>query len=351
MIHAVSSYGPTGASTRVRLVDWFTHLNLAYTPHHYAGFPDNRPARLARHPFRLAASEMHVRLLDVRGSTVIVSREATPFSRGEVEERLFRGADRGVFDFDDALFVDGGGLRGLGNPARKCARSVQAAGVVIAGNDHLADWASQHSDSVHVIPSCVNPEDYQAKTTWAIRDRPTIVWLGSPSTENYVAQVGAPLKEVCDRTGAQVMLISGSAHNPELDFLGSSLKRVRWSLANVASVLASADVAIAPLDDSPYARGKCAYKLLQYAATGLPMAGSPIGANATALARFDGLAPTTDDEWVDALISLLDEPEDRRTRRGRTAMKAVRESYSFDAWTEAWCSVTGIDAKSARVSS
>ena len=350
MIHAVSGYGAAGASSRVRLLDWFSHLGLAPTVHSYAGFSDNRPRRVARHPFTVATAEWRIRRLQVAQSTVVLSREATPFSHGEVEERLLREASWGVFDFDDALFVDGGGLRSLYQPAVKCARSVSAADVVIAGNEHLANWASQHSDRVQIIPSCVDPASYQAKTSWAVSDRPTIVWLGSSSTEHYVAEIAGPLRQVCDRTGARVMLISGRVANPALEVLGPSITRVPWSLSTVAAALASADVAIAPLNDSPYARGKCAYKLLQYAATGLPTVGAPIGANATALSSFDGLAAASHDEWVDALTQVLEESESRRAVRGRAAMRAVREKYSFDAWAQAWCAATRVTACQARVS-
>lgn len=340
MIHAISAYGPTGASSRVRLLDWFSYLGLSPEIHDYAGFPDNRPTRLVRHPFSVARAERHIRGLNVTESTVVLSREATPFSLGEIEGRLLREAKWGVFDFDDALFVDSGGIRGPAHPARKCERAIKAADVVIAGNAHLADWASQHSDAIQVIPSCVNPSDYQAKSDWAVGDRPTMVWLGSPSTESFVANILPALRQVCERTGAQLLLISGANENPALDALGPFLNRVPWSLDKVATVLASADVAIAPLNDSPYARGKCAYKLLQYAATGLPIVGSPVGANALALSRFDGISASTDDEWVDGLIAVLEEPGDRRESRGRSAMRAVAEHYSFAAWSDLWAATT-----------
>lgn len=341
VIRAISAYGQTGASSRVRLLDWFAYLGLVPEVHNYAGFPDNRPARLARHPVSVANAERQIRALDVAGSTVVLSREATPFSKGEVEERLLRQADWGVFDFDDAIFAGNDGIRRLSSPHRKVQRTVRAADVVIAGNAYLAEWASHYSDAVQVIPSCVHPDDYQTKRTWAVTEMPTIVWLGSPSTEGYVADVLPALTQVCERTGAQLLLISGVADNAAFNVLGPSLKRVPWSLTTVSAALASADVAIAPLKDSVYARGKCAYKLLQYAATGLPIVGSPVGANALALTRFDGLQASTNDEWADALLEVLQEPEVRRERRGDRALSAVREHYSFAAWEKKWIDAIG----------
>ena len=102
------------------------------------------------------------------------------------------------------------------------------------------------------------------------------------------------LARVCKATGARLVLISGARDNPALHEVAPFMTRVPWSLEGVGAALAAADVAIAPLDEGPYAQGKCAYKLLQYAATGLPVVGSPTGANALALSRFDGLAARPD---------------------------------------------------------
>lgn len=347
MIHAISAYGRNGASSRVRLHDWFSHLGLTPTVHDYAGFQDNRPKRVLKHPARVIEAELRIRALRTTGSTVVLSREATPFSWGDVEVRLLRDAALGVFDFDDAIFVDSGGARHWAQPARKCERAVRAADVVIAGNDYLAEWAAPFTGDLRVIPSCIEPDSYQAKTTWDTTERPRIVWLGSRSTEGYVAQIIRPLVEVCRRMDAQLVLISGPGDNPALADLGDSLTRVPWSLESVAAELAAADVAIAPLNDSAYARGKCAYKLLQYAATALPMIGSPIGANVEALSRFDGIAATTEDDWVAGLEQLLSESPSRRSARGLTALSAVARHYSFGAWATQWSDATGGVAKAA----
>jgi hypothetical protein len=41
------------------------------------------------------------------------------------------------------------------------------------------------------------------------------------------------------------------------------MDRVTWTPTSYAAQLASADIALARLHDDPFARGKCAYKLLQ----------------------------------------------------------------------------------------
>src|SRR5207249_2245520 len=106
-------------------------------------------------------------------------------------------------------------------------------------------------------------------------------------------------------------------------------------------VLATLDVGLMPLADDPYSRGKCGYKLLQYAAAGVPAIGSPVGTNATILAALGLPAATTQREWVDAVLATLDAPAADRARLGRRVRDRVAESYSYDAWLGRWQQAVG----------
>lgn len=342
-MHAISGYGPGAASTRVRQDDWFRFLGVKAIYHYYAGLNNNRPSTIAKYAARIACAEFSLRKLDLSDQRVLLSRETSPFSRGGVEERILRNAARGVYDFDDALFDDQSYFRRLLGTQDKCRRATAAADVVIVGNDRLGNWAEQHHKDVRVIPSCVDPLDYAPKTDWSIRgDVPSLVWLGSSSTETHVAQIAPALLEIHQRTGAMLTLISGPQSNPVLDPLGAMIRRVPWSLGTFASALTEADVAIAPLADTPYSLGKCAYKLLQYAATGLPIVGSPVGANEMALQRFDGLAVRSIHDWTEGLSQLLTTSASDRAVRGAAGRSGVETYYSFKAWQAQWCDATGI---------
>lgn len=334
-VDAFSTYSLTAGSPRVRLADWFSHEGVSARWHTYASTRDVRPGTMVRHPWAVMTAELRLRSQRAAG-TVIVSREASPWSLGEVEARLLSRAAHGVYDVDDALFDDPSPIRTLMRFDRKWQRMLRAADVVIAGNDYLAERAARDARDVRMIPSCVAPDDYLMKTDWLIGATPRVVWLGSPATEHYLVELVPALARLSSRTGARLRLISGPAPNPSLDSITSITDRVPWDPRTVAGELAAADVAIGPLDDSLYARGKCAYKLLQYAASGLPMVASPVGANALALQRFDGVAVDRPSEWADALEAVIVESADRREQRGRVAARAVREHYSFDRWSADW---------------
>jgi glycosyltransferase involved in cell wall biosynthesis len=337
-LHLISAYGPSGASTRVRLLDWADHLDLAAEVHGYRGTPSNRPADLVRDPAGVRAAESSLRALDTRGSVVVLSREASPLSSGRLEARLLGAAARAAYDIDDAVFLPTGLRRGPLSAAGKARRAARAADVVIAGNDYLADWATDHCRDVRVIPSCVEPAHYHRRAARG-EGPPRLVWLGSASTEVYLTRIIEPLLYAHQRFGARLVVISGPRDNPALAALGPMLERVPWRLQTFAQELSRGDVGLAPLPDNPWARGKCAYKLLQYAATALPVIGDPVGANDLALRRLHGWAAGSRDAWVDALTVALSSPEEVESR-GAAARVAVSEHYSFAAWSPAWRDAT-----------
>jgi glycosyltransferase involved in cell wall biosynthesis len=338
----VSSYGSGGSSARVRLFDWLDWLDLPYKQMDYLGKSDNGlKTILGELPQLLGAERTLRRLPKERASRVILGREASPFSNGVVESRILESAGHGVYDFDDALFeYPTGGIRRIWSKREVWRRSVSAADVVIAGNDYLADAASQLSSSVVMIPSCVDPGAYAEKVDFGISDTPRAIWIGSPSTEQYLALVEAPLLRLHHGRGLRLTVISaGDRSLGELDVM---VDRVPWHKETFSQQLAEADFGIMPLPDSDFARGKCAYKLLQYSAAALPSVASPVGANALALSRTGGSPATRDDEWFQAIEALIDSTADRRMALGRQAREAIVEHYSFQAWAAEFTRAIGM---------
>ncbi|SDS34597.1 glycosyltransferase family protein [Agrococcus carbonis] len=339
----VSSYGPAGSSARVRLFDWLAHLGIPHASHTYLGGRDNRLGSIAAEPRAVLRAEAGLRALvrDVPGSTLVMSRRASPFSRGGVEARLLAAADHGVYDFDDAIQLPRHDLAGrLFAPHRQWRRAVEAADTVIAGNDWLAEAAARHASHVVVVPSCVEPDRYTRKTTYERAGAPRAIWLGSPSTEPYLRSIAQPLLTAHEATGMRLTVVS--AGRASLGAIDAIVDRVDWHEATYAAELAAADFGIMPLTDEPWSLGKCAYKLLQYGASALPMVGSPVGANAQALARAGGFAPTSPQDWSEALVAMARLSPVEAERLGARARRAIDEHYSFAAWSTAWRSAVGV---------
>lgn len=322
---------------RVRALDWLRVLGLEAKVLDYMGTANVRPATLARNPLGVLRAELGLRGLRRAPAPgrLLVTRSMGPFTAGRLEADLLRRAEWGVYDFDDALYADDRrGIHRFFGEAAGWARSVAAADLVLAGNETLAEAAAAANPAVEVIPSCVDPSAYPIKQDYAVGAVPRLVWLGSPSTERHLKEIGPALLQVHRLTGARVLLISAGAR--PLGELDAITDRVSWSGAVSDALLATADCGLMPLNDTLFTRGKCAYKLLQYGAAGLPVVASPVGVNAEVVKRLQGLAADGPDAWVEAIVALLREPEAVRQERGLAARRAVEEHYSFSAWAAAF---------------
>jgi glycosyltransferase involved in cell wall biosynthesis len=255
-----------------------------------------------------------------------------------LEARLFASLTRArIFDVDDAIYVRK--PRRLGEAAdesvwrkRKFAATCHWVNVVAAGNEVLAGVARATARSVVILPTSIDAAAYLPSTACAA-DPPTIAWIGSPENLVYMEMIRPALARLAQRhRSLKVRIICSQFPDwPEIN-----IERVQWSSATEAQSLASAHLGVMPLTDDAWARGKCAFKLLQYMAAALPCVASPIGANTEAVIDgFNGFYARNTDEWEGSLERLIQSPE-LRARMGvngrahvesRYAMRTYRSSY------------------------
>jgi glycosyltransferase involved in cell wall biosynthesis len=225
-----------------------------------------------------------------------------------------------LFDIDDAIW-----LLSPGHDRAVRATAGRTA-CVIAGNEFLADHMSQHARRVEVIPTAVDTERFSPAEK---SGRGFVVgWTGSATTFGYLEAIAPALGRFLD-TVADARLVVMANHFRALPGVAAErVEFVEWSPANEAPVVAGFDVGLMPLPDTDWARGKCAFKMLQYLACGVPAVVSPVGMNAQVLALGDvGLGASSEDEWVEALVSLARDP-DRAVALGRSGRELVSASFS-----------------------
>jgi len=113
------------------------------------------------------------------------------------------------------------------------------------------------------------------------------------------------------------------------DWSEVNVERIAWSAATEAESLAAAHIGVMPLTDDEWARGKCAFKLLQYMAAALPCVASPVGANTEAVIEgVNGFHARTTEEWERHLESLIRSPE-LRARLGAGGREHVESRYAL----------------------
>ena len=84
------------------------------------------------------------------------------------------------------------------------------------------------------------------------------------------------------------------------------------------------DIGLAPLPDNRFTRGKCAYKILQYMAAGLPAIASPVGANQQYIEMSNaGLLVSDKEQWVEKITTLVKDAE-LRSQMSENAAQFVK---------------------------
>ena len=202
------------------------------------------------------------------------------------------------------------------------------AAAVVAGNDHLADYASRYNDRVFVVPSTVSLREYQRTADAGGRPRPRRGLDGKPQLGARTCPlVREALQELRRRRAFRVLII-GVEH---FEIPGVEVECRPWSAASEVRDLWDMDVGIMPLPDEPWARGKCGMKAIQYMGVGIPAVVSPVGANREIVE--DGVTGFHAGH-ARAVGGDARSPARRprpRARLGRAARESVRALYSAEA--------------------
>jgi len=230
-----------------------------------------------------------------------------------------------VLDVDDAIWVRRRGGGYLDRIARACD-------LVIAGNDFVADWFADRGPRVEVLPTAVDTSRFRPIDGPPVRDDGRIVlgWSGTSSNLAHMRDIEGALARVLRERPQCVLAISADRAPALAGLPADRIEYVPWSPDAEVPFCQGLDVGLMPLRDSDWSRGKCAFKMLLYLACGRPAVVSPVGMNAQVLARSDvGFGPRSEDEWVDALLALVDDAR-LRTDMGARGRELVTSRYSVD---------------------
>lgn len=344
---ALAPYPEQAPSTRVRVGQFLGPLEgrgVLVELHPFldgSGYAGVRQGPLRSLPTLLAALLRLLRRLDTACGydVVFIQRGMSLLFDGALVRRLQGLGVPLVYDFDDAVFLrqEGGRawVEGLRDPEGSAAALVRAARVVLAGNVYLAAFARRvlgvgGEARVRVLPSVVDTCVLRPRQGAAPDPVPTLGWIGSDSTLPYLETLAPALRALAARVPHRLVVSAGS-RRPRLD--GVPFHFVPWSARGESSVLASFDVGLYPLDDTPWSRGKCGFKAIQYMACGVPCVASPVGVLRELVRPGDtGLHARDGDEWVEACARLLSDEGERR-RMGRAGRALVEGSYSVQAAT------------------
>lgn len=249
-----------------------------------------------------------------------------------IQRKLFNGffltllaslARKVVYDFDDAVFCRSSGEVSR-TRAGRFTRTVSKADLVLAGNRFLRDEALEFNKASQLIPTCVDPSRYDMNVEKP--ERFTLVWIGSTSTSRYLESHRKILEAVGERL-PDIRLKVISDFNFDLNNM--DVVNVAWSPESEIRELAASHIGIAPMTDDRWTRGKCALKIIQYMAAGLPVVSSSVGANRDVVIHDEtGFLVDDEQSWCKAIDQL--QSEALQERMGAAGRQLVRGGYSMD---------------------
>ena len=276
------------------------------------------------------------RILDVVRSkkvdVVYLFREAFPLGPPVFDLYLERRVPV-VYDFDDAIFLgdtsEANSMITRLKMPQKIQKIIAGSTITTVGNEFLASYATNFSDSVRVLPTTIDIDKYRPSLDSSPRSLVRIGWSGSKTTSAHLDTIRPVLVRVLKELPVELYLIG----DPAFRLPNSDRVTVKaWDARSEIREISSFDIGLMPLPDDDWSRGKCGLKALQYMALEVPPIVSPVGVNTQIVSSGDnGLVAGSEDEWLESIARLV-EDESLRRKLGTAARETVIERYSGQQW-------------------
>lgn len=216
-----------------------------------------------------------------------------------------------IYNFDDAvMYSDKRPDRNSRSHFIPFRRSVKLADMVIVGNSYLAEHAQRFNSNVKILPIGLKVSDYKLDCPPKDDGKIRLVWIGSKSTLNYLAEMKPTFEEIGVRFDNVILRIICDEF---FDLENMPVEKQLWSKDTRSIDLATSDIGLAPLPNDRFTKGKCSFKVLEYASAGLPVVASPIGTNSDHIRdNVTGFLVIETQEWIDRITQLIEDGQLRK---------------------------------------
>ncbi|WP_020676310.1 glycosyltransferase family 4 protein [Geopsychrobacter electrodiphilus] len=328
----LTRYGRLGASSRIRTLQYLPYLaTLGIDVIVEPLFPDEYLKRLyAKEPTNwmgIFKDYLHrlFYLSTVRKFDLLwIEKELFPNLPSFIEQFLNSLGVRYVVDYDDAIFHGYDLSNNLYKKllSKKIDKVMNRATLVVCGNEYLAARARQANvRRVEILPTVIDLNRYEVFEK-DISNQIVIGWIGSPSTVKYLDLLIPALKTISSEFPIQLRVIGAKFAEKDLD-----VSCRLWSEKSETTEIQNFDIGVMPLLNSPWERGKCGYKLVQYMACGVPVIASPVGVNREIVRHgVNGYLAESTMEWVTAFRQICSNSQMRHSL-GLEGRHTVEDHY------------------------
>jgi glycosyltransferase involved in cell wall biosynthesis len=270
---------------------------------------------------------LHLLVFKKRYKWILLEYELFPYFPAIFECLLHKRGIKYIVDYDDAIFHK----YDMSNNQiikllfkNKIAKVIKYADTTIVCNAYLEEYAKRYTDDTLRLPTVVLLDRYKAvMQSYEKRDGKFVIgWIGSRTTSSYILDILPAIERFVksyddvrfDLVGFDAQLLSKA----ELERY--HLNVIEWSEEKEIEHILAFDIGIMPLDDDPWSRGKCGFKLIQYMSCKKAVVASPVGINCDIVTQGEnGLWAKDVDEWFFAFEKLYQD-------------KKLRESMSQNSW-------------------
>jgi glycosyltransferase involved in cell wall biosynthesis len=336
----LSRYSRLGASSRLRTMQYKPWLEDAGFEVEYSElFDDNYLKRLYSEQgskidfFKYYLKRIIQLIRSAQFDLIWIEYESLPWLPWLIERYLLPTSIPIISDYDDAIFHRYDNHYSIFVKmffGQKINNIMRHSKLVTVGNEYLANYArSVCAESVVIIPTVVDLSQYSLNHELHKRPLVNIGWIGTPNTwSTYGKEKYDLLQETLINNNATFTAVGAQL---EANMLGI-LELIPWSEDIEVNAIQDMDIGIMPLNNTPWSKGKCGYKLIQYMACSLPVVASPIGVNKIIVEHgVNGFLAETDEDWLFYTKKLLSD-KDLRCRMGAAGRKKVEKEFSLQVW-------------------
>jgi len=304
------SKGEQDSSTRYRALQYFPYFkSVGWQPQHVTISGG-------------VLAIVHALISAKKSDVVVLLRKSLPFP---ILWLLRKASKKMIFDFDDAIFCNSDGSYSQTRMSR-FIKTATMCDHIFAGNAYLAQEASKYNPAVTIIPTSVDSNKYALPR----QNKPgntVLVWIGSSSTRKYLEQALPFLEKAALAVpNLQLDVIADFELNSE----HLAINSIAWSESSEAAALSKADIGIAPMPETDWTKGKCALKVLQYMAAGLPVISSKSGVNAYVVEDgVNGYLVSEDMQWSER-IALMSKDKHNLKKMSLAGISRVKSEFDIE---------------------
>lgn len=337
----LTKYSSKGASSRMRSFQYFPYLEKAAIQITVSSFFSDKYLEdlyIGKKSLSAVLSAYVKRFFVLftvfRYDRIVIEYELFPYFPAWFEKIIKVIGVKYIVDYDDAIFHNydlhpNKWLRKFFG--KKIDDVMKYSSIVIAGNQYLANRAEvAGAKCIKIIPTVIDLDRYKAKSNY-LSEKFTIGWIGSPSTYKYLLSISDELRSFALEYDVEVLVIGAvSEEKAEPPF-----RYIPWDKNTETEWIRTFDVGVMPLDETPWSKGKCSFKLIQYMACGVPVIASPVGMNEEVVTESNGFLVRTSADW-NAFLFKYYESVELKEKHGKKGRQIVEQKYALQVTSNIW---------------